>query len=94
MAVMDGIKHKIDPGKPLDRDIYEMTSEELASTRKTPGSLEEAIHALAEDHKFLIQGGVFTEDLIDGWITWKQTQEINPMRLRPVPYEFHLYYDS
>ncbi|MBU4201427.1 MAG: type I glutamate--ammonia ligase [Verrucomicrobia bacterium] len=93
MAGVDGIKHKLDPGKPLDRDIYEMTSEELASTRKTPGSLEEAIHALEQDHVFLTQGGVFTDDLVDGWITWKRNQEIDPMRLRPVPHEFHLYYD-
>ncbi|MDO9541780.1 MAG: type I glutamate--ammonia ligase [Kiritimatiellia bacterium] len=93
MAGLDGIKHKIDPGKPLDRDIYEMTPEELTSTRKTPGSLEEAINALEQDHGFLTQGGVFTDDLIDGWITWKRDQEIDPMRLRPVPHEFHLYYD-
>lgn len=93
MAGLDGIKHRIDPGKPLDRDIYEMTAAELESTRKTPGSLEEAIRALEQDHGFLTQGGVFTDDLVDGWITWKRDQEIDPMRLRPVPHEFHLYYD-
>jgi len=59
----------------------------------TPGSLEEAIYALEQDHRFLTQGGVFTDDLIDGWIIWKRDQEIVPMRLRPVPHEFHLYYD-
>ncbi|MGQ9588917.1 MAG: type I glutamate--ammonia ligase [Planctomycetota bacterium] len=93
MAALDGIQRKIDPGDPLDRDIYEMTPEELARTRKTPGSLEEAIAALEKDHAFLLEGGVFTQDLIDGWIRWKREKEIDPMRLRPVPYEFHLYYD-
>jgi glutamine synthetase len=93
LAALDGIKHRVDPGKPLDRDIYEMSAEELASTRKTPGSLGEAIQALEQDHAFLLQGGVFTEDLVGGWIAWKRGQEIDPMRLRPVPYEFHLYYD-
>jgi len=94
MAALDGIKNKLDPGEPLDRDIYEMTPEELAETPKTPGSLEEAIRALEEDHEFLLAGGVFTEDLIEAWISWKRDKEINPIRLRPVPYEFHLYYDS
>lgn len=93
MAAIDGVQRKIDPGEPLDRDIYEMTAEELAKTRKTPGSLEEAIDALEKDHEFLLKGGVFTEDLIDAWVRWKRQKEIDPMRLRPVPYEFHLYYD-
>ncbi len=93
MAAVDGIRRRLDPGKPLDRDIYEMTPEELASTRKTPGSLEEAIRALEEDHAFLTLGGVFTDDLVRGWIAWKREKEIDPMRLRPVPHEFHLYYD-
>jgi glutamine synthetase len=94
MAALDGIKNRTDPGKPLDRDIYEMTAEELASTRKTPGSLEEAIAALEKDHAFLLDGGVFTEDLIEAWVTWKKERELAPMHLRPHPYEFHLYYDS
>ncbi len=94
MAAIDGIKNRTDPGKPLDRDIYEMTAEELAGTRKTPGSLEEAIAALEKDHAFLLDGGVFTEDLIEAWITWKKEKELGPMHLRPHPYEFHLYYDS
>ena len=68
MAMLDGIETKIDPGKPLDRDIYEMTKEELAGTHKTPGSLEEAMRALEKDHEFLTEGGVFTEDLIRTWI--------------------------
>jgi glutamine synthetase len=94
MAALDGIKHKIDPGKPLDRDIYEMTKEELAETAKTPGSLEEAIAALEKDHKFLLDGDVFTPDLIEAWITWKKEKELDEMHLRPHPHEFHLYYDS
>ena len=94
MAALDGVKHRTDPGKPLDRDIYEMTADELANTRKTPGSLEEAIAALEKDHTFLLDGGVFTEDLIEAWIAWKKEKELDPIHLRPHPYEFHLYYDS
>jgi glutamine synthetase len=94
MAAIDGVKNKIDPGKPLDRDIYEMTPEELAGTPKTPGSLDEAIKALEKDHDFLLKGDVFTPDLIDAWTSWKKEKELAPLRLRPHPYEFHLYYDS
>jgi len=94
LAAIDGIQNKIDPGKPLDRDIYEMSKEELDNYPKTPGSLEEAIAALKNDHKFLMASGVFTEDLIQAWIEWKETKEIKPMEMRPHPYEFHLYYDS
>jgi glutamine synthetase len=94
MAAIDGIEKKMDPGKPLDRDIYEMTKKELASTAKTPGSLEEAIGALEKDHAFLLKGDVFTPDLIEAWITWKKEKELDEMHLRPHPYEFHLYYDA
>ncbi len=94
LAAIDGIQSKIDPGKPLDRDIYEMSKEELDNYPKTPGSLEEAITALKNDHKFLMAGGVFTEDLIQAWIDWKETKEIKPLSMRPHPYEFNLYYDS
>ena len=94
MALIDGIKNKIDPGEPLDRDIYEMTAGELEGTRKTPARLEEALVALAEDHKFLTRGGVFTDDLIGNWIDYKTENEVEPLRLRPHPYEFHLYYDN
>ncbi len=93
MAAIDGIKNKIDPGKPLDRDIYEMNREELATVPKTPGSLEEAVAALEADHAFLLAGGVFTKDFIDTWITWKKEKELDEMHLRPHPHEFHLYYD-
>src|SRR6266511_210586 len=94
MAMLDGIEHKTDPGEPLDRDIYEMTREELAGTRKTPGSLEEALHALEEDHAFLTRSDVFTDDLIQTWIDYKRENEVDPLRLRPHPYEFYLYYDN
>ena len=93
MAVIDGIQNKLHPGDPLDRDIYDMPPEELAGVPKTPGSLEQAIDALRADHEFLLRGDVFTEDVIDTWLTWKRDREIEPMRLRPHPYEFCLYYD-
>jgi len=93
MAVLDGIENEIDPGAPLDRDIYDMSREELAQYGQTPGSLEEALEALEEDHAFLTNGGVFTEDVISGWIDYKMENEVDPLRLRPHPHEFHLYYD-
>ncbi len=94
MAMIDGVKNKINPGDPLDRDIYEMTAEELKDTRQTPGRLEEALAALSDDHDFLLQDGVFTADLIEAWIDYKIENEVDPLRLRPHPYEFFLYYDS
>jgi len=96
MAMLDGIQNRIDPGKPLDRDIYEMTRREMAEMgiRTTPGSLEEAINALDTDHAFLLRGDVFTEDLIRAWIDYKREKELDPMRLRPHPHEFYLYYDN
>jgi glutamine synthetase len=92
-AGIDGIKNQIDPGESLDKDIYDLSPEELAKVPSTPGSLELALEALEKDHQFLIEGGVFTEDLINTWITYKLDNEVNPMRLRPHPYEFALYYD-
>jgi len=94
MAAIDGIRSRTDPGEPLDRDIYEMTAEELAKYPKTPGSLEEAVDALEQDHAFLTTGGVFTDDLVQTWIQWKRDNELHELALRPHPYEFHLYYDS
>jgi glutamine synthetase len=94
MAMLDGIQSKTDPGKPLDRDIYEMTAKELASYRHTPGSLEEALQALEKDRAFLTKGGVFTDDLLETWVEYKMEHEVSEMRQRPHPYEFHLYYDS
>ncbi|MEL7243692.1 MAG: type I glutamate--ammonia ligase [Cyanobacteria bacterium J06573_2] len=92
-AGLDGIKNKIDPGSPLDKNIYELSPEELAQVPSTPGSLDLALEALEKDHAFLTQGGVFTEDFIENWISYKLDTEVNPMRLRPHPYEFSLYYD-
>jgi len=94
MAAMDGIQKRMDPGKPLDRDIYEMSETELAGYPKTPGSLAESLHALEGDHEFLMAGDVFPEDLIGTWIEYKRKNEIDPIRLRPHPHEFHLYYDN
>ena len=94
MAVLDGIQSKIDPGEPLDRDIYEMTREELENYPHTPASLSEALEALKEDHEFLTRGDVFTDDLIQTWIEYKEENEIDELRLRPHPHEFALYYDS
>lgn len=92
-AGIDGIKNQIDPGSPLDVDIYDLSPEELAKIPSTPGSLEDALSSLEKDHEFLTTGGVFTEDFIGNWINYKLDNEVNPMRLRPHPYEFALYYD-
>ena len=94
MAVIDGIKNEIHPGEPLDQDIYEMSAEELAKHATTPATLGDALDALAADHKFLTEGNVFTDDLIQTWISWKKENELDPMALRPHPHEFALYYDS
>ncbi|MCF8068256.1 MAG: type I glutamate--ammonia ligase [Desulfobacterales bacterium] len=93
MAVLDGIENKIDPGEPLDKDIYGLPPEELANIPCAPGSLEEALMALKEDHDFLLKGDVFTQDVIDKWISYKMEHEVKPVKLRPHPYEFSLYYD-
>jgi glutamine synthetase len=93
-AGIDGIKNQIDPGEPLDVDIYELSPEELSKVPSTPGSLEGALAALEQDHAFLTETGVFTEDFIQTWISYKLDKEVNPMRLRPHPYEFSLYYDA
>jgi glutamine synthetase len=93
MAGLDGIRNKIDPGPPLDKDIYELSKEEIKKVPSLPGSLEESLKALAHDHKFLLEGGVFHEEFIHLWINYKMEKEVNPMRMRPHPYEFHLYYD-
>ena len=93
MAGLDGITNRIDPGEPLDKDIYDLPPEELANVPSTPGSLEEAIKALANDHEYLLKGDVFTEDVIETWINYKMDKEIKPMALQPHPFEFGLYYD-
>lgn len=93
MAGLDGIINKIDPGEPLDKDIYDLPPEELKNVPSTPGSLEEALKALANDHDYLLKGDVFTEDVIETWIKYKMDKEVKPMALQPHPYEFSLYYD-
>jgi glutamine synthetase len=93
MAGLDGITNRIDPGEPLDKDIYDLPPEELANVPSTPGSLEEAIRALANDHEYLLKGDVFTEDVIETWINYKMEKEIKPMAQQPHPFEFGLYYD-
>lgn len=93
MAALDGIENKIDPGDPLDKDIYDLPPEEAATVTKTPGSLAEALDALEADHEFLLRGDVFTKDVIDTWLSYKRVKEVDAMRLRPHPYEFCLYYD-
>ncbi len=93
MAGLDGIQNKIDPGSPLDKDIYELGPEELKDVPSVPGSLEAALNALENDHEFMLKGDVFTQDAIDTWIDYKRKKEVDPVRLRPHPYEFVLYYD-
>ncbi len=93
MAGIDGILNKIDPGEPLDKDIYDLPPEELENVPSTPGTLAEALNALEEDHEYLLKGNVFTEDVIETWINYKREREVQSLALRPHPYEFHLYYD-
>lgn len=93
MAGLDGVRNKMDPGQPLDKNIYKLSPEEMKGVAQAPSSLEGALGALAVDREFLLKGDVFTEDVIDKWIEFKMKSEVLPMRLRPVPYEFGLYYD-
>ena len=94
MAGLDGIINKIDPGKPLDKDIYDLQPEELKDVPSTPATLDDALIALEKDHEFLLHGGVFTEDVIETWVQYKRSEEVSAVRMRPHPYEFALYYDS
>jgi glutamine synthetase len=93
MAVLDGIQNKIDPGDPLDKDIYSLPPEELAEIPSAPGSLDESLAALEADHEFLTKGDVFTPDVIEKWVEYKTENEVNAVKLRPHPHEFYLYYD-
>lgn len=93
MAGLDGIENKINPGEPAEKDLYDLEPSEAAKIRTMPGSLDDALNNLEKDHQFLLKGGVFSEDLIEAWISYKRTKEVDPMRLRPVPYEYFLYYD-
>jgi glutamine synthetase len=94
MAGLDGIQNKIDPGEPLDKDIYDLSPEELKNVPTLPGSLDKALEALEADHDFLLKGNVFTESLIDRWISYKRQKEIDTIRMRPTPMEFQLYFDA
>ncbi len=93
MAVIDGIENRIDPGDPLDKNIYDLPPEELAQIDSAPASLDEALAALEKDHEFLLKGDVFTRDVIERWIEYKMQNEVNAIRLRPHPHEFFMYYD-
>jgi len=93
MAGLDGIQNKIDPGEPIDKDLYDLEPEEAERVKSTPGSLGEVLEALEKDHAWLLKGDVFTPDVIETWITYKRERELAPVNLRPVPYEFYLYYD-
>ena len=93
MAVLDGIQNKIDPGQPMDKDMYDLPPEEAAEIPQTPDSLDAVLTALERDHEFLLRGDVFTDDVIQTWIEYKRENEVDAMRLRPHPYEFCLYYD-
>ena len=93
MAGIDGVKNRIEPPTPVDKDLYELPPDEAKAVPQVPGSLHEVLDALEKDKDYLTAGGVFTPDLIDTWIDYKRTKEVDPIRLRPTPYEYHLYYD-
>jgi len=94
MAGLDGVQNRIDPGDPLDKDIYSLSPEELESVPHVPASLEEALNALEADHDFLLKGDVFTKDVIRMWLDYKRERELTPCRMHPTPIEYYLYYDS
>jgi glutamine synthetase len=93
MAALDGIQNKIDPGEPMDKNLYDLPPEEKAMVKSTPSSLKDVLGELEKDHEFLLKGDVFTRDVIETWIQYKTAHEVDPVRLRPHPYEFYLYYD-
>jgi len=93
MAGLDGIENKIDPGEPMDKDLYDLEPREAARIPTMPGSLDDAVKNLERDHQFLLKGGVFSEDLVETWIAYKRGREVDQLRLRPHPYEFFMYYD-
>ncbi len=93
MAGLDGIENRIDPGEPIDKNLYDLPPEEAAQVTSTPGSLDEALNALQADHDFLFKGDVFTPDVIETYLDYKRRNEVDPIRLRPHPHEFFLYYD-
>ncbi len=94
MAGLDGVQNKIDPGEPMDIDLYELEGAEAKKIKQVPGTLPEALDALERDHEFLFKGDVFTRDVIETWIESKRARDVDAVRLRPHPYEFYLYYDA
>ena len=93
MAGLDGITNKIEPPKPVDKDLYELSGAEAKAIPQVPGSLDAVLDNLEKDHEFLTRGGVFAPDLIETWIDWKRKSEVDYVRLRPHPAEFELYFD-
>jgi len=93
MAGLDGIQNRIDPGEPQDKDLYELPAEEAKLIKQVPGSLGAVLDALEADHDFLLKGDVFTMDMLDAYIAYKRVNELDPVRLRPTPFEFSLYFD-
>jgi len=93
MAGLDGIERKLDPGAPLDKDIYALSKAEFTDVSSVPGSLADALTALEKDHDFMLKGDVFSEEFIETWIEHKRSKEIDAIRLRPHPHEFEMYYD-
>ena len=93
MASLEGIQNRIGTGEALDKDIYDLPPEEAAEIPTTPASLDAALDALRRDHEYLLRGDVFTKDVVDTWIDYKRTNEIDAIRLRPHPWEFALYFD-
>jgi len=93
MAGLDGIQNRIDPGEPLDKDLYDLPPEEARHVKQVPGALNEVLDALEADHDYLLQGDVFTPDLLEAYIRYKRQNEFDAVRLRPHPHEFELYYN-
>ena len=93
MAGLDGIQNRIDPGEPIDKDLYELPFEEARQIKQVPGSLGDVLDALENDYEFLLKGDVFTSDLLEAYISYKRQVELDPVRVRPTPYEFTLYFD-
>ena len=93
MAGLDGVQNQIDPGEPMDKDLDDLPPEEAAKVKQVPGSLPAVLDALAADHEFLLKGDVFTSDLLDAYIAYKWEAEVDPVRMRPHPHEFSLYFD-
>jgi len=87
------VQNKITPPDPIDKDLYDLAPADAAHVKSTPGNLEDVLNALEDDHDFLLKGDVFTKDVIETWIDYKRSREVDPMRLRPHPHEFALYFD-